>query len=123
MEIKTKVWIEKERKLIFGSEKASILKTIVETGSINKTAKKMNMSYRHAWSYLQSIEKRIGIQMLIKVKGGKDGGGAILTDYAKDLIKKFEMLECETRLFADRRFKEIFKKDEAFSNHKNKSRH
>ena len=108
MRIKSKVWLEKDGELVFGSGKSLILKAIQETGSINKAAKMMRMSYRHAWSYVASAEERMGKQLLIKIKGGRDGGGAVLTDYAKDLLEKFCRLEKEVNAFTDSRFKEIF---------------
>jgi len=94
--------------LVFGSGKSLILKAIRETGSINKAAKKMNMSYRHAWSYIVSAEKRIAKPLLIRIKGGASGGGAILTDYAKDLLNKFAKLEEEVEVFTNKRYKAIF---------------
>lgn len=108
MEVKSKVWFEKDGELVFGIGKSLILKAIGETGSINKAAKKMDMSYRHAWSYIRSAEKRLGRPLLIKIKGGKEGGGAILTDYAKDLLEKFEKLEEDVKTYTNRRHKEIF---------------
>lgn len=108
MEVRSKVWLEKEGELIFGVGKTAILKSIEETGSINKAAKRMNMSYRRAWSYVVSIEKRMGQPLLIRVKGGKNGGGAILTDYAKDLLRKFEKMEKEVEVFVNKRYKAIF---------------
>jgi len=108
MKVKSKVWLEKEGELVFGVGKTRILETINTTGSINKAAKKMNMSYRRAWSCVVSIEKRIGRPLVIRTKGGKDGGGAILTDYAKDLLKKFTKLEAEVEAFTNKRYKNIF---------------
>ncbi|MFH1245925.1 MAG: winged helix-turn-helix domain-containing protein [Candidatus Omnitrophota bacterium] len=108
MKVKSKVWLEKKGELIFGVGKTALLKSIAETGSINKAAKRMNMSYRRAWSYVVSIEKRIGQPLLIRIKGGKDGGGTILTDFAKDLLKKFERMEEEAEAFVNKRYKAIF---------------
>lgn len=108
LKVKSKVWLEKNGKLVFGTGKYLILKTIAETGSINQAAKILSMSYRHIWSYVSSIEKRIGCPLLAKNKGGKNGGGAVLTDLARELLKKFEKLDEEVKAFADRRFEEIF---------------
>ena len=110
MQIKSKVWLEKDGELVFGSGKSRILKAILETGSINKAAKRLGMSYRHAWSYCISAEKRIRKPLLIRNKGGKDGGGAVLTDYARGLLKKFEKLEHEVNIFTDKRYRAIFNK-------------
>ena len=111
MKAKSKVWLDKAGELVFGIGKSGILKVVEKTGSLSSAAKELNMSYRHAWSYIRSAEKRLGKQLLIKIKGGKSGGGALLTEYAKDLIKKFDELEYEVQQFVDRRFKEIFKSD------------
>ncbi len=108
MLVKSKVWLEKDGELVFGSGKSLILRAIQETGSINKAAKKMKMSYRHAWSYVVSAEKRIDQPLLIRIKGGASGGGAILTDYAEDLLNKFAKLEEEVEVFTNERYKAIF---------------
>lgn len=110
IKVKSKIWLEKDGQLVFGTGKALILKAIRDTGSINRAAKTMNMSFRHAWSYIRSAEKRLGTPLLIKVKGGKAGGGAVLTDYAKELLTKFEKLEQEVNTCADRQYKRFFQK-------------
>ena len=111
LQVKSKVWLEKNENLVFGSGKALILRAIAETGSINKSAKKLNMSYRHAWSYVRSAEQKMNRQLLIRVKGGFDGGGAYLTEYAKDLLIKFEALESKITEFVDCCYEEIFVND------------
>lgn len=108
MEVKSKVWLEKKGRIFFGTGKSLLLKAIKETGSINKAAKMMNMSYRRAWSQIHSAEDSIGLPLLIKSKGGKDGGGAVLTGFAEELLKKFEKLQLQVRIFTNRRYKEIF---------------
>lgn len=110
MEVKSKVWLEKGGKLAFGIGKCRILKEIAGTGSINKAARNLGMSYRHAWSYISSAEKRLGEPLLVKAKGGEKGGGAVLTDYAKDLLEKFERLEEDIRAFTNKHYEEIFLK-------------
>jgi len=111
VKLKVKVWLQKEEKLIFGKGKASILKSIDKTGSINKSAKEMDMSYRRAWSCIRSIEERTGQAMLIKNKGGKNGGGALLTDYAKNLVEKFAKLEEDITNYSNQLFSERFKEN------------
>ena len=107
-DIKTKIWLEKDGELIFGAGKTSILKAVDETGSINKAAKKLGMSYRHAWSYIRSIENRLGITLVIKSKGGQNGGGAALTEQARDLVERFETLDKKIKDFSNKCYSRIF---------------
>lgn len=108
LRVKSKVWLEKNGGLVFGSGKAVILSSILKTGSINKAAKELNMSYRHAWSYIKSAEKRLGQSLIICSKGGANGGSALLTPYARILLKKFEDFNSKVASFADKTYKEIF---------------
>ncbi|MEK6645543.1 MAG: LysR family transcriptional regulator [Candidatus Firestonebacteria bacterium] len=107
MQIKVKVWFEKDGNLVFGPGRYAILKAVSETNSIKKAAEKLNMSYRHTWSYIHSAEKRLGKILLVKNRGGKGGGGAVLTDYAKGLLKKFEKIETKITASVNKRYKEI----------------
>jgi len=109
MKVKSKVWLDKNGGLAFGAGKSKILKAVERTGSLNAAARKLNMSYRHAWSYIRSAEKRLGRPLLTRAKGGKGGGGAVLTEFARELIKKFDSLDAEVERFVNRRFREIFK--------------
>jgi len=108
MRIRSKVWIDKEGLQVIGEGKAAILRAIGHTGSINKAAVELDMSYRHAWSYIQSAEKRLGWRLVKKVRGGVNGGGAYLTERARELIDKYDRLNKEIKEFADRKYDEIF---------------
>ncbi len=108
MEVKSKVWLERKGKLFFGTGRLMLLGAIKETGSINKAASKVGMSYRHAWSQICSAERNLGKSLFIRNKGGKGGGGTTLTEQANELLKKFDKLQKETETFVNKRFREIF---------------
>lgn len=108
MKVKSKTWLEKNSKLVFGEGKSELLNAINQTGSINKASKKMGISFRHAWGYITAIEKRLGFKLLERAKGGRDGGGSRLTPAGRDLLGKFNRLENLVNKFADIKFKEIF---------------
>lgn len=108
LKAKSKVWLEKDGELVFGIGKATILNRIQKTGSINRAAKELSMSYRHAWSYIKSAEKRLGRPLVICTKGGVSGGNTKLTPYAKELVGKFFDFERGVKLAADKLYKKIF---------------
>jgi molybdate transport system regulatory protein len=90
MEIKFKVWIEKDGKVLFGRGRDDILKAIDEQRSLNAAAKRLEMSYRAAWGRLKASEERIGIKL---VEVGIHDKSMQLTPQARALIDRFEKLE------------------------------
>ena len=108
MQIRSKVWLEKNGKLVFGEGKSEIFKLVQKHDSINKAAEELGVSFRHAWSYINEIEKRLGILLVARTKGGKGGGGSCLTDYAIELMKKYDRLKNEVDKYTDKKAKEIF---------------
>ena len=107
--VKSKIWLEKNDKIVFGEGRMILLKTIQETGSINKASKKMGITYKKAWKYLEAIEERLDIKLINKKKGGLDGGGSFLTKEANILIEKYEVFIKGFNEIVDKRFKKIFK--------------
>ncbi|MBU0549738.1 MAG: winged helix-turn-helix domain-containing protein [Candidatus Omnitrophica bacterium] len=108
MKVKSKVWLEKRDKLVFGEGKSRLLKAINQTGSINKASGKMGISFRHAWGYITAIEKRLGFKLIERTKGGKEGGGSRLTPAGRKLVGNFDQLASALNKFTDKKFKEIF---------------
>ncbi len=109
MEIRSKLWIEVKGEPVFGRGRRFLLQAIDKYGSINQAAKGINISYRKAWSYIKAMEERLGIRLVERQAGGRNGGGARLTEEARGFLRRYERLEEEIRRFADRRFKVIFK--------------
>lgn len=110
MEVKHKIWIEKNGKVIFGKGRDDILKAIVEQHSLNAAAKKLEMSYRAAWGRLKASEERLGIKLVdinTKEKTMR------LTEQAKAMINLFEKLEKDVEellLTADQDFQKLIQK-------------
>jgi molybdate transport system regulatory protein len=111
LKIKSKFWIEVDGKPVFGGGRRCLLEAIDKYGSINQAAKEINMSYRKAWGYLNAMEERLGMKLIERQTGGKDGGGATLTENARKILKKYSELERGLQKIVDERFKKIFEKD------------
>ncbi|GBE01748.1 molybdenum-pterin-binding protein MopA [bacterium BMS3Bbin06] len=108
MEIRSKLWIEIDGEPVFGRGRMFLLEAIDKYGSINQAAKQINISYRKAWSYIGTMEDRLGIKLVERHAGGKHGGGAVLTDEAKEFITRYRMMEEGIKEIIDERFKSIF---------------
>ncbi len=96
MEVKHKIWLEIEGKVIFGHGRYSLLRAIDQYKSLNAAAKQLNMSYRAAWGRLKATEERLGIKL---VEMDAKGGGTRLTKEAREFLDKFDRLESETQRF------------------------
>jgi molybdate transport system regulatory protein len=94
MEIKFKVWYEKDGEVLFGSGRRELLKAVDKYNSLNAAAKHMKMSYRAAWGRLRASEERLGLKL---VESHPPHRALQLTKEARSLIKKFDKLEQEMR--------------------------
>jgi molybdate transport system regulatory protein len=111
LKIKSKFWIEVDGKPVFGSGKRCLLEAIEKNGSINQAAKEVRISYRKAWSYLNAMEERLGCKLIERQTGGKNGGGAALTENARTLLKQYKNLESGLQKIVDGKFRKIFHKN------------
>jgi molybdate transport system regulatory protein len=109
IDIRSKIWIEVDGDPVFGRGRRFLLEAIDSYGSINQAAKEIHISYRKAWSYIKNMEERLGIQLVERQAGGKNGGGATLTEEARRFLRKYEAMEKGINEIVDERFREIFK--------------
>jgi molybdate transport system regulatory protein len=108
MEIRSKVWIEVKGEPVFGRGRRFLLEAIDSHGSINRAAREVDISFRKAWSHIKAMEERLGVKLVDRQTGGKNGGGAALTDEARGFLKKYEALEKDIQKIVDQRFKKVF---------------
>ncbi len=106
-----KVWIEYKGTPVLGKGGAEILKTIAKEHSISKSARKLNMSYRYVWNYLQKIQKAIEEPVVVTYRGGKTGGGgAKLTALGQNLIEEYQRVEgYMSAVLADQEYWEVLR--------------
>jgi molybdate transport system regulatory protein len=90
MEIKYKVWFEKDGEVIFGSGRRELLRAVDTYNSLHAAAKHLNMSYRAAWGRLRASEARLGMKL---VEPHPAGRALHLTVEARVLLKSFDELD------------------------------
>lgn len=92
MDIRFKIWLERDGKVIFGRGREEIFRAIEECRSLQAAAKKLKMSYRAAWGRIKASEERLGIPL---VESGGAGKSMHLTAQAKALLEAFDRIERE----------------------------
>ena len=89
-----KIWMERNGRPVLGKGGADILEQIGKERSISLATKKLGMSYRYVWNYLQKIEETVGEPVVDTFRGGKSGGGgAGLTELGRSLLDEYKRLE------------------------------
>ncbi len=106
MNLGWKIYLKQDNIKIFGKGPKKLLLKIDELGSIRKAASAMKLSYTKAWNMILNLENGLGIKVLEKQIGGKNGGGSILTEEVRTLIEKFDEFEMD----AGACIKELFNK-------------
>ncbi len=91
--VRSKIWIELDGEPVLGQGRLELLRLVGKSGSINAAAKEMGIPYRKAWTYIDSMEKRLGFPLVLRSKGGSGGGVSTLTAEAESLLRKFEALQ------------------------------
>ncbi len=100
--IKSRIWVEVDEQIFLGEGRIQLLKTIKETGSLSKAAKKLNMSYNKAWKLIDSVNTISQKVVVVKNTGGKGGGGAKITPYGEQLIVSFDRINQKCWKFLDK---------------------
>lgn len=90
----------------FGPGVAQLLVGIRKLHSLRAAAAEINMAYSKAWSIIKNCENEFGFKLLKTVTGGKNGGGADLTDDAERLLNDYFYVRDELKLKAQQLFDE-----------------
>ncbi len=91
----------REGEVFLGNSQIRILKQVLKDGSIHAAAKNLKMSYQHAWHLLDKVNQLSPLPVVIRQKGGKDGGGCSISNYGLKLIRAFETKEFALKNFLE----------------------
>lgn len=101
------LWIECEGEGFLGPGRVELMQRIGNTGSINKAAAEMGMSYKKAWEMINELNAQAAKPLVITQTGGEKGGGSIITEEAKFLIEYYKKLRERFLNFLDKETKNL----------------
>ncbi len=73
--------------------RVQLLENITIYGSIAKAAKASAITYKTAWGWIDMMNTLAPKPLVQKISGGKDGGGTLVTSYAKELMRTYEEVQ------------------------------
>ena len=82
-------------------KRIELLKAIKQTGSINKAAALVPMSYKSAWEAVEAMNNLSISPIVTRETGGAGGGGTTLTQYGENLLTTYSLLKEEQRKFIE----------------------
>ncbi|MGQ7791223.1 winged helix-turn-helix domain-containing protein [Faunimonas sp. B44] len=85
-----------EPDIALGPGKADILEAIGETGSIAAAGRRMGMSYKRAWLLVQTMNSCFREPLVQSARGGKERGGAVLTETGAAVLSSYRRMEALT---------------------------
>ena len=105
-----------EKQPAMGPGKARLLAAIDATGSISAAARAMGMSYRRAWQLVEALNESFSQPVVLTATGGRRGGGASVTPFGRQLIRRYRVMEdkASAAIAADvKRFSKSLRKSRA----------
>jgi molybdate transport system regulatory protein len=99
-----KLWMVNQKgEAVFGNGLAELLEEIDNHHSILEAANHLEMSYRYALHRLTLAEERLGEPLVTRVRGGAKGGGSSqVTDFGRDLVKRYRNAQVELSKVAEK---------------------
>ena len=92
----------------FGPGVAELLRRVRELHSLRAAAMSMNMAYSKAWTVIRNAENGLGFHLLLSNTGGRNGGGAVLTDEARLMLAAYDEYCEKLRAYGKKLFEETF---------------
>ncbi|HEY3110735.1 MAG TPA: LysR family transcriptional regulator [Chloroflexota bacterium] len=108
---RSKVWLERDGRVVLSEWRAALLDGIVETGSLAGAAARLGVPYRTAWARLREIEAGLGFKVLDTQTGGAEGGGSTLTPAGLEVLARFHRVADGVDALVDARFRTEFGAD------------
>lgn len=93
IDIQFRLRIRRGDLIVIGPGKVALLEAIAATGSISAAARALGMSYRRAWSLVDEMNRGLTRPVVDASSGGAKGGGAVLTDTAREIIDGYREVE------------------------------
>lgn len=90
-----------------GPGKIRLLETIGKYGSISRAGRSLGMSYRRAWLLVDDLNRCFREPVVAAQPGGARGGGAALTPFGRDVIRKYRSIESRAAAAAKRQLRDL----------------
>lgn len=93
----------------FGKGVAQLMLLTKQKGSLSAAYKSMGMAGSKAWKILNRAEADLGVKLIERKSGGKQGGGSNLTPEGEDILNRYQNFQQEVYVAAKKSFEKNFR--------------
>jgi molybdate transport system regulatory protein len=83
---------------LLGPGKMALLEAIDRNGSISAAARVLGMAYPNAWKLVDNLNRHFKEPLVIRVMGGRRGGGASLSATGQAVLDIYRSMEAKARI-------------------------
>ena len=93
--------------MIVGWGKIMLLRHVRDTGSIAEAARRMDISYNHAWTLIRLMNDSFKEPLVEAVRGGKGTGGATISKTGEKVLSLYEEMTNECLKVTDKPWRSL----------------
>jgi molybdate transport system regulatory protein len=97
IEVECQILIRKEGICFLSPVKSLLLHEIKQCGSLSGAAKKLKISYQHAWVMIDEMNRTAPEPLVFKQRGGANGGGAAISGYGTRILSDYNSIETQVK--------------------------
>lgn len=79
--------------IALGPGKVELLELLIDTGSLNEAARRLDMSYMRAWTLVRTMNECFREPVVVTERGGKTGGGMRVTETGRRALALYREIE------------------------------
>jgi molybdate transport system regulatory protein len=97
--LKGSLWLASGNESVGGHGRISLLRAVAEHGSITQAARAFGMSYKAAWTAINTMNELSGTPLVERVTGGRGGGSTRLTEQGRRLVERYGLIDAVHQRF------------------------
>jgi len=105
--LRPRLRVLRDAEIALGPGKVDLLESIAATGSIAEAARRLGMSYTRAWKLVRSMNGCFRAPLVAAARGGRERGGAELTDDGRAALRLYRQMEIDSRAGAERNWRAL----------------
>ncbi len=98
-ELRGRIWVERGGRVALTDAGADLLEQVEACGSLSEAARRLGFAYRRAWMLVDGMNRRWSGKLVVKATGGKNGGGTVVTELGKRVLRSYRDLQVRLEHF------------------------